>query len=113
RWQHGGNREVDTRVGGERMVVVHDQQEQHDADDSAERRRRQRPLVDWYLEDLEHYVADRDVEQDQQEFHYRPPVLFSSSAIRRRSSSSSSGLDLDPASGSPRRPEKPHPRSGR
>jgi hypothetical protein len=32
-------------------------------------------LVDRYPENLEHHVADRDVGQDEQEFHYRSPVL--------------------------------------
>ena len=73
------------------MIVVHDQQQQGNADDSAQRRGRQRPLIDRDPENLEHHVADRDVGQDEQEFHYRSPVLvlLSSAVTRRRKSSNS------------------------
>src|SRR5262249_46303185 len=97
--QYGRHREIDAGILRKRMIVVHDQQQQRDADDSAQRRGRQRPLVDRYPENLEGYVADRNVDQDQQEFHYRAPVLwlFSSSATRRRRSSSSLDLSAAPS----------------
>src|SRR5262249_56775224 len=90
--QHGRDGKIDAGILRKRMIVVHDQQQQRDANDSSQRRGRQRPLVDRYLEQFEHYVADRNVGQDQQEFHYWPPVRFSSSATRRRRSSSSPEL---------------------
>ena len=66
--QHGRHRKIDTGILRKEMIVFHDQQQQRDADDPAQRRRCQRPLVDRYPENLEHHVADRDVDQDQQQF---------------------------------------------
>jgi hypothetical protein len=47
------------------MIVVHDQQQQRNADDPPERSGRKRPLVDGNAKYLEDYVAKGDLEQDQ------------------------------------------------
>src|SRR5262249_49849923 len=110
--RHG---KIDAGILRKRMIVVHDQQQQCDADDPAQRRGRKRPLVDRYPEDLEGYVADRDVDQDEQEFHYCSPVLtlFSSAATRRRKSSRSLDLSAAAPPSAGDRCEIPQPRSGR
>src|SRR5262249_33758321 len=115
RRQHGGHREVDAGVVGEGVIVVHDQQDQGDANDPAQRRRRERQLVDRYLENLEDRVAERNVDQGQQELHYRSPAMSlpSSSATRRRRSSNSLELAAGPAPDAGACDENPQPRSGR
>src|SRR5262249_25843218 len=113
--QHRRHCKIDAGILRKGMIVVHDQQQQRDADDPAQRRGRKRPLVDRYPENLEGYVADRDVDQDEQEFHYRAPVLwlFSSSATRRRKSSRSLDLSAAAPPSAGDRCEIPQPRSGR
>src|SRR5262249_13224451 len=115
RRKHGRHGKIDAGIFRKRMIVVHDQQQQCDADDPAQRRRRKRPLVGRYPEYLEGYVADRDVDQDEQEFHYCSPVLIllSSAATRRRKSSSSFTVAAGSAPAPADRGENPQPRSGR
>src|SRR5262249_37279298 len=115
RRKHRRHGKIDAGIGGEGMIVVHDQQQQCNADDPAQRRGRKRPLVDRYPEYFEGCVADRDVDQDEQEFHYCSPVLtlFSSAATRRRKSSSSFTMAAGSAPGPVDRCENPQPRSGR
>src|SRR4029077_11784732 len=76
---------------------------------------RERPLVDRYPENLEHHVAERDVDQDEQEFHQRSPVrmLLSSSATRRRRSSNPLAFAADCGPAPPDWCDIPQPRSGR
>src|SRR5262249_12887060 len=114
-WQHGRHRKIDASILRKGVIVVHDQQQQRDADDSAQRRGRERPLIDRYPKYLEGYVADRNVDQDQQEFHYRAPVRWrsSSSATRRRKSSSSPDVSAAPPPSAADRCEIPQPGSGR
>jgi len=64
----------------EGMIVVHDQQDQRDPNDPAQCRSCQRPLIHRYPEELEDHVADRDVNQDQQEFHV--PAPFSPRTVK-------------------------------
>jgi len=51
------------------MIVIHGQQQECDAEDSAERCGGERPLVDRYAEELEDNDADRNVDKDEQDFH--------------------------------------------
>src|SRR5262245_55769384 len=123
------------------MVVVHDQKQKRDTDDSTERRRRKAPLVHRYSENFEDRITERDVYEDEQEFHQRSPTpsvllalifvstncasvmalsagasdfgRFSSVAIRWRRSATSLARADCPDCVSVCEPEKPHPRSGR
>src|SRR5262249_10325108 len=115
RRKHGRNGKIDAGIGGEGMIVIHDQQQQRNADDPAQRRGRERPLVDRYPEYLEGYVADRNVDQDEQEFQNRAPpsAPFARPAPRRRKSSSSLDLSASPPPSAADRCEIPQPRSGR
>src|SRR5262249_45519976 len=115
RRKHRRHGKIDAGIGGEGMIVVHDQQQQCNADDPAQRRGRKRPLVDRYPEYLEGYVADRDVDQDEQEFHYCSPVLtlLSSAATRRRKSSSSFTMAAGSRPARVDRGENPQRGSGR
>src|SRR5262249_5047852 len=67
-------RKVDPRSGRERMIIAHYYQQQRTSNDPAKCCSRKRPLIHGYAEELENYVADRDVSQNEQEFHRRPPT---------------------------------------
>jgi hypothetical protein len=93
------------------MIVVHSQQQQDDTDNSAQRSRCKRPLIDRYAEELEDNNANRHVNENEQNFHDQPPafvLFFSSSATLRRKSSISVAASDDPAAVW----ENPQPRSG-
>ena len=64
RRQHRCHRKIDARIFRKRMIVVHNQQQQRDADDPTERRGRERPLIDRYPKKLENHVTDRNIDQD-------------------------------------------------
>src|SRR5262249_10298626 len=72
--------EVYPRVGRKRMIVAHDDQEQENPNRTAESGRRQRSLVDGDTEDFENRRTERDVSQNEQEFHQRSPAASLGSA---------------------------------
>ena len=50
RRKHGRHGKIGAGIGVEGMIVIHDQQQQCNSDDPAQRRGRKRPLVDRYPE---------------------------------------------------------------
>jgi hypothetical protein len=51
------------------VIVVHSQQQQRDAENSAQRRCGERPLVHRYAKEFENNETNRDVDENQEDFH--------------------------------------------
>jgi len=51
------------------MIVVHSQEQQHDTENSSQRSRGKRPLVHRDAEELEDNDANRDVDENEQDFY--------------------------------------------
>jgi hypothetical protein len=59
-------REIDTGIGREGVIVVHNQQNCGNKEYSTKRSRRERPLVCWDTKDFEHCYTQRGVGEDEQ-----------------------------------------------
>ena len=68
-WYDWRRSEIDTSIGAEWVVVVHDKHNNADEEYPSESGRRQAPLVDRNPEYLENRHAEPSVDEDEQQFH--------------------------------------------